>query len=438
MNNFIRPGLGRASYIWGHAGFQKYFKNTGWMFLGRIFAMTIGFLISIYIARYLGPSNYGLFNYTISFVALFGFIANLGLGSILNRELIKDHNKKDELLGTTFYIKIVAAILAIIAVISVSFFTASDKLTLILIALFSFNFIPSTFDILGSYFNSQVLAKKVVIPNVIAVIISAGLKLLLIHFDKGIFWLTIIYLVESLIVISLLIFNYKKIGNQLSKWKFDFKIAKSLLKDSWPLMLMTATIGIYMKIDQVMIKNILGNEQVGLYAVAVKLSEAWYFIPGVITASLFPAIINAHKKSAEDFDGKMSKLYFFMFWGSFLFALFVTFLASPIISILFGQEYLGAIVVLQIYVWSAIIISMKRVIGRYLLTKNFTKIMFYSNLIGLIFNLILNIILIKHYGIAGAAVATIVSYSSTLFVLFFINKTRSHAILMLKSILKFK
>jgi O-antigen/teichoic acid export membrane protein len=193
-----------------------------------------------------------------------------------------------------------------------------------------------------------------------------------------------------------------------------------------------------MKIDQVMIKNILGNEQVGLYAVAVKLSEAWYFIPGVITASLFPAIINAHKKSAEDFDGKMSKLYFFMFWGSFLFALFVTFLASPIISILFGQEYLGAIVVLQIYVWSAIIISMKRVIGRYLLTKNFTKIMFYSNLIGLIFNLILNIILIKHYGIAGAAVATIVSYSSTLFVLFFINKTRSHAILMLKSILKFK
>jgi O-antigen/teichoic acid export membrane protein len=438
MNNFIRLGLGRANYIWGHAGFQKYFRNTGWMFFGRIFILAVSFGISIYIARYLGPANYGLFNYAISFVGLFGFLASLGLDNILSREIIKDHDKKDELLGTAFYLKIIGSIIAILSIFTISIFTTDDALTLLLIWLFALNFIPASFNILEVYFNSQVLAKKVVLSQVTASIISAILKLLLIYFDKGIFWLTVIYIIETLIIVSLLIFNYKKIGNQLLKWKFNSKIAKSLLKDSWPLILSGAAVGLYMKIDQVMIKNMLGNEQVGLYAVAVKLSEVWYFIPTIITASVFPAIVNAYKRSSEEFENKINKLHFFMFWSAFLIAITTTFLAGPIIRILFGEAYLGSIAVLQIYIWSGIFTFLGISVSIYLLTLNYVKISLLGTIIGAIINLILNVILIEKFGIIGAAISTLISYSISVLIIFFIKKTRKHSILMLKSILNFK
>lgn len=438
INNFIKPGIGRANYIWGHAGFQKYFRNTGWMFFGRIFILAVSFGISIYIARYLGPTNYGLFNYAVSFVGLFGFLATLGLDNILNREIVKNHDKKDTLIGTSFYLKLAGSILAIITIFIVSILTTSDALTLILIWLFALNFIPASFNVLEVYFNSQVLAKKVVISQITASIISAILKLLLIYFDKGIFWLTVIYLIETFIIASLLIFNYKIIGNKLAKLKFNFNVAKNLLSDSWPLILSGVAVGIYMKIDQVMIKNILGNEQAGLYAVAVKLSEVWYFIPGIIAGSVFPAIINSYKRSEEEFEKRMSKLYFIMFWSSFLIALSTTFLAEPVIKILFGEAYIGSIVVLQIYIWSSIFIFLGISVGKYLLIKNYIKISLLGTILGSIINVLMNMFLIGRIGIEGAAISTFVSYSISVFIILFIYKTRSHGLLMLKSIVKLK
>ncbi|NCS98916.1 flippase [Candidatus Parcubacteria bacterium] len=438
MNNFIRPSLCRANLVWNHAGFQKYFRNTGWMFGGRIFAMTVAFVVSIYIARYLGPSNYGLFNYVISFVGLFGFLSSLGLDGVLNREIVKDHDKKDTLIGTSFYLKLAGSVLAIITVFIVSIFTTSDTFTLILIWLFALNFIPTAFNVLEVYFNSQVLAKKVVISQITAGAISAILKLLLIYFDKGIFWLTVIYIVEATIIALLLLFNFTKIGNSIKKLKFDLKVAKSLLSDSWPLILSGVAVGIYMKIDQVMIKNMLGNEQVGLYAVAVKLSEIWYFIPGIITASVFPAIVNAYKRSEEEFNKRMSKLYFVMFWSSFLIALSTTFLAGPIVKILFGEAYLGSVAVLQIYIWSGIFVFLGVSVGKYLLTKNYIKISLLGTTLGSIINVLMNLFLIGRIGIEGAAISTFVSYSISVFIILFIYKTRNHGLLMLKSIVKLK
>ncbi len=82
---------------------------------------------------------------------------------------------------------------------------------------------------------------------------------------------------------------------QFLQWRFDKEIGKKIVKDSWPLMFASLMIVVYMKIDQIMLKNMLDATQVGIYAVAVRLSEVWYFIPVLITQSIFPAVINAKK-----------------------------------------------------------------------------------------------------------------------------------------------
>jgi O-antigen/teichoic acid export membrane protein len=397
--------------IWNHTGFQKYLKNTGWMFFGRFFTLGVSFFVGIYIARYLGPSNYGLLSYVASFVGIFGFLASFGIDSILSREIIKDHDKKDELIGTAFYIKVIGSVVAILSIFIVSIFTTRDLFTLGLIWIFSLSFIPQAFNIIEIYFQSQVLSKTIVIAQVTSNICSVILKILVIILNKGIFWLTLIIVVESLIYGGIILFNYRKFGNHIKDWKFNKNVAKSLLKDSWPLMLSAAAAGIYMKIDQVMIKNMLGNEQSGIYAVAVRISEIWYFIPGIICGSIFPAIANAKKLGNEIFQKRISKLLSAMFWLSFIIALPISFFSKQIINILYGQAYIGASVALSIYVWAGICISLWMALNQYFIITKSTKILFYTALIGVVTNIGLNIILIPKLQVSGAALATLISYS---------------------------
>ena len=95
----------------------------------------------------------------------------------------------------------------------------------------------------------------------------------------------------------------------VSTLKFDSKLAGALLNDSWPLILSGIVISIYMKIDQVMIKEILGASPVGQYAAAARLSEAWYFIPVVICSSVFPALVNVRKINRELYYSRLQKLF---------------------------------------------------------------------------------------------------------------------------------
>lgn len=428
----------KLHWVFENYGFKRYFVNTGWMFFGKVFTLGVSFIMLIYIARYLGPANYGLFNYVISFVGLFSFLVSFGIDNVINREMIKNHTKKDELIGTAFYIKIIGSILAIISIFIVSFLTTKDPFILALIWLFSLNFIPQAFNIIEIYFQSQVLSKKVVSAQIISNIISAMLKIICIILGKGIFWLMVISIVETLTYAFVLLFSYRKFGNHIRKWSLNIGLAGNLLKDSWPLMLASISIGIYMKIDQIMIRNMLGNEQTGIYAVVVRISESWYFIPMLICTSLFPAIVNAMSTDIILFKSRMKKLYFLMFWISISIAFITTILAYPIIKILFGVLYLDAVIVLQIYIWAGISVSLGVAVNQYLLSNNFTKISLYNTSLGAIINVILNIILIPRFGIKGAAFTTLVSYTISTFGILIFKKTRDQGLLIIKSITSFR
>ncbi|MFV9985016.1 MAG: oligosaccharide flippase family protein [Francisella endosymbiont of Hyalomma asiaticum] len=76
-------------------GFKKYFLNTGWLFIANISRMLASLLVGIWVTRYLGPKEFGIFNYASSFVALFSVLTTLGLDGVVVRELVKDSNKSN-------------------------------------------------------------------------------------------------------------------------------------------------------------------------------------------------------------------------------------------------------------------------------------------------------------------------------------------------------
>jgi len=420
--------------IWSSSGFKRYFVNTGWLFFGRILRMAITLFVGIYVARYLGPDNYGLLSYANSFVALFLAITTLGLDNIVVRDLVRDERKRDELLGTTFILKFIGSILLLGIVAVAVRFTKNDNFTNLLIFIIAGGVIFQSFNVIDFYFRSRVLSKYAVYAQTASGVSGAIIKLLLIYSGMGLIYFAAVIVIENIILAIGLITTYLKQKLSIFNWKIKFDLAKRLLRDSWPLILSGVAISIYMRIDQVMIKNMLSAEAVGNYAVAVKLSEIWYFIPMAITSSLFPAIINAKKRSEKLYYERLQKLYDLMTWLAIGIALPITFLANDIIRLLFGAQYQDAAGVLRIYVWAGVFVFLGVASSQYLIAENYTRISFFRTVIGAIVNVILNIILIPKYGINGAAMATIVSQFTVAFLIILIPKTYDNSILMLKSV----
>jgi O-antigen/teichoic acid export membrane protein len=164
-----------------------------------------------------------------------------------------------------------------------------------------------------------------------------------------------------------------------------------------------------MKIDQVMIKEMLNSEAVGQYAVAAKLSEIWYFIPMAIASSLFPAIINAKKKSEDLYHARMQKLYDIMAWMAIAIAIPMTFLSDWVVELLYGTQYNLAGSVLMIHIWAGVFVFLGVASSKWFITENLQKYSFYRTLAGALINILLNYILIPIYGIYGAAIATLIA-----------------------------
>lgn len=397
-------------WILNHDGFRRYFANTGWMFFGQMFSLLGSFFIGAWLVRYLGPENYGVLSYALAFVGLFGFIASLGVDGILNRELVKFSGKRDEFLGTAFRLKLIGGITALTLCIISAFIFKTTPLIRLLIILFSFTFILQAINVISIYFQSEVKSKNNVKAVLAATLISSILKVLVILFDRGVIWLVAVYALDSLWQGIGFVNAYRKQGLKIKAWKFNNNLAREILKNSWFLMLASAASFIYVRIDQVIIGYLSGNREVGIYAAAVKLVEVWYFIPGIICGSLFPAIVNAKITGQAVYKSRLRKFYILMVIIPFLIAIPMTLLAKPIIFILFGSEYMASVNILRIYIWSSIGLFLGTAMSQYLMSENLVKTIFWLSLSAMIVNIVLNFIFIPIWGLQGAAWATLISY----------------------------
>lgn len=400
----------RWHWVLEHGGFKRYFANTGWMFFGQMFSLVVSFFIGAWLARYLGPENYGIVSYVIAFVGLFNFIAYLGIHNILLRDLATYPEKRNELLGTSFWLLFFGGIIAFILAVVSSFLFEPSTFVRSLIILYASTFLWSAFAVIAIFFQSTVQAKKNVQAGVISGIIASILKIILILTGQGIIWLVLIFIFEALLGTFVYIYIYKKSEYKIIEWKFNFKLAKEILSGAWLLAIAAAASYIFMRVDQVMVRNFLGETAVGLYAAAIKLVEIWYFIPGIICSSLFPAIMNAKKIDEKRYKNRLKNLYLLLGGLAVVIAIPISILAPWIIKFLFGSAYINSVGILKIYAWSGVGFFLNVGFYQYFLAENRLKSIFYFYLILMILNIFLNYNLIPRFGLNGAAWATMISY----------------------------
>ena len=229
----------------------------------------------------------------------FAAFSSLGLNRLLTRELVRNPNQEHIILGTSLALQTIGSIILTILLIIGLLFIEHDPLTTQIIILLAIPTFLQSFGIIDNLYQSKVQGKYSAIVNIITIIISAIIKVLLIYLETSLIYFVYALILDAVILALGFLISYKKWYGTIFSWKFSYLKAKTLLKDSWPMIMSGIIVTVYMKVDQIMIHEFLNADQVGLYAAAARLSEAWTFIPTILTTSLFPAIVNAKKNNEK-------------------------------------------------------------------------------------------------------------------------------------------
>ena len=415
--------------------FRKYFANTSWLLGERILRMVVSLLVGIYVARYLGPERFGLLSYTLSFVLLFSSLASFGLDDILVRELVKQPEQRNNLLGTVFWLKVCGTAIMSTTIAVVLQFMAEDQQTYWMIALITFGFLFQATNVVDFYFQSQVQSKFAVRAQAFQLLLTSIFKIYLVWNQAELIWFAFALMLDQVVVAVLFLLVYHWKIEWFPFLSFTWVQAKKLMIDAWPLIFAGMVVSVYMKIDQVMLKEMLDAKAVGVYAAAVKLCEAWYFVPTAVIASLFPAIITARKNSETLYEERVQKLYDLMVWVAVAVALPTTLLADWVILILYGIDFQEAADVLRIYIWAGVFVTLGIASSKWLIAENLQRYLFFRTILGALLNVGFNLWLIPIYGIKGAAIATLVAQGTVGFLsLSFFKKTRHNFLMAAKSL----
>ena len=413
--------------------FQKYFKNTGMLFVGRVGSLFIKMLVGISVANYLGSGKYGILNGGITYFYFFSAIATLGLDQYIVKELHQFPENRDQILGTSFWMKVLAG-LGCIPLIWLAYHIYPAKGTpYSYVLIFSSIGIIQAFTVIDAYFQSQVQSKYIMQVQIVGNFISAIIKLVFIYAKLPLTWFVFAYAFDFLLLSIGYYFTYQRKDRNIFKWSYNAALAKKLFTYSWPLIISGIMVALYMRIDQIMLQNMAGLKVAGAYATVASFSEAWNFVPTVIISSLFPAILNARRDDPERYKKRIQHLYDLMVYLSVPVALIITF-ASPLIYILFKPEYASAAPVLSVHIWSGIFVFLGAASTQYLIAENFTKLTFIRTGLGALINIILNLILIPKMGMMGAAISTLIAYACSTFLILIIPKVNEQGLMMLKSL----
>lgn len=402
---------------------QKIVANSGWLFFDKGIRLGINLFINIWLARYLGPASFGIFNYIISFVVLFNPLVLLGLNQILVKYIVQHPGLENIALGTGFFLKLVSGLLGwILAIVAIQLIRPGDSQTLKLLTVYGLTMIWQAMDVVDFNFQAKIQSKFVVIARGIPFLVISVSKIVCLILKMSLDIFIILQMGEILLSAIALFITYEAKYKNIFQWRFNLSCAKTLLKQSLPLILSAIAIVFYMRMDQIMLRQMINEQAVGLYSIAVRLSEFWYILPTILVGSVFPHIIELRERNQKLYYERLQKMFSLLTIMAYIIAITFSLLASTIIPVLFGEVYREAAPILSIHVWTGIFAFLGVARGSWIISEGLMNYALLANVAGAVLNFILNLILISRYGPRGAAIATLVSQIISVYLMMLLFK----------------
>lgn len=421
MLSAIQKYRTKISQLSSSEGFVRYFSNTSWLMVEKVGNLVVVFIIGVLVARYLGPEQFGIYSFSKSIALSFVVLCGVGLERFVVKDFVHQTREREVIFGTVFVLQLCTAMLSVLIFLVISPIILHEAATFYLSLIFIAVTAIDAFSVIRYYFQSQVQARATAKVAMAKIVVSSLIKITLIFYGAPLLYFGFAALAEAIVGSIGLVMVLKRRSNiTVRVWKTDKAYAFQLLQNAWPMLISGFLTFIYMEVDQILIKYMLGNREVGLFSVSVKLSNIWFFIGSVLCSSLFPAILNAKKSNEHVYQERMSKLFRLLVTIALVISVTVFLLSDFIIGTLFGADFLAAKGTLQIQIWSVVFVFMGIASTQWFIAEGLQKLLLQRTITGTIVNLALNLLLIPRLGIVGAAIATLVaqfmaSYVSNLF-----------------------
>ena len=415
---------------------NKTVRNAGYLIVGKVLQMLFGLIVGLLTARYLGPSNYGLITYANAYIGFFAALCTLGINNVLVKEFVDHPGEEGKVIGTTLGLRAVSSILCSVAIIAISsILDAGEMTTILIVALSSVGMVFHIVETFNYWFQSRLESKVTAFSTLIAYLVSTAYKIYLLATGKPVTYFAITTSLDYLCLGILLYVQYRK--HKGGKLCFSWQYGKQLFAKSRHFILSGMMISIYGQTDKLMLKQMIGESEIGYYATAVSLCGMWCFILSAIIDSVYPSIMEADKAGDEQlFKKRNVQLYAIVFYMSTAVSLGFTVLAKPIIYIMYGVNYLPAVNPLRIITWYTAFSYLGVARNAWVVAKERQRYLFAIYAASAMANVLLNYLLIPMMGASGAAIASLVAQAfTTLVVPFFIKDMRENSLLILDAIM---
>lgn len=416
------------------AGLKRIVVSTSWLMVGHASRMLIGLAVGLYVARYLGPSDYGTLSYAISFALLFAAVAQFGLNDVVTRDLVSSPADRRETLAATLGLRLATGAAAMGLAIVAGSVGTEDLLLRLMITIIACSLFFEALDVPTAWFRAEVDARPLVVAGLMGMGLASLARVGLILLEMPVVWFAGPVLIDAVIRITFLTAFYRRRGGPAFAIR-DASLDRmwQLLAHSWPLAVSAGLVMVQQRTDQVMLGMLRGPADVGWYAAAAKLSELWYFVPFAISMSVFPAVLRAREASAELYDQRLVLFFRGMVWGSLAIAGLAAALAEPLIRLLFGDAFLASAQVLQIHCWTIPLVAVNIVWDRWIVAEGRYRMAASFAVVSLAGNVAFNMVAVPVWGAPGAAWATLSALALPTLLRFLLRSTRPTALLMVNA-----
>ncbi len=384
-------------------------RNLGWSVLGKVINLTGSLLVGVLVARYLGPDQYGLMNYVISYVFLFQTFAVFGLDNIEVREEARHPEQFRTILGTAFCLRVFFALIAMAAVVLTAWQYEASTYTFAVICLYSLSILLSSFNVIRNYFIALVQNEYVVKTEINRTLVGMVIKVAMYFAGLSLTWFMVAYTFDYVLLAGGYIVSYQKKIGRLGEWKYDRDCCRLLVHESFPLMLTSAAVMIYQRIDQVMIGKLINNESVGYFGTASRIVEVLIYVPMMLAQTIAPVLARCRERSEADYFKKAQQFMDISVWLSLLLGVATSLASYWIIVPLFGEKYAPAVVILQVMAFKAASVALSNTAGTMLVVEGLQKWAICRDLFGCVVCVGLNLWLLPKYGFLAAAFVAIAS-----------------------------
>jgi O-antigen/teichoic acid export membrane protein len=390
---------------------SRFGSSAFWLVLDRVVRLGGGLLVSLLMARALGPTDFGLYSYALALVSFTLAIGTLGLDGILVRELVRSPDTAPATLGSAALLRWGAGLCGVAAAaVGALLLRPADSLFVWLTLVLALAAPLHASQVIDFWFQAQQTPRNVVLARIMAFGLLALVRVGMILVEAPLIAFAWAIWSEALIGALGVNIAYWRSGGRMAHWQITWGALSHLVRDGVPLLVAALLITLYLRMDQIMIGWLIDEQALGMYAVAVRLAEPWPLLPVTVIGAALPVMVRLRESDPLRFEQRMRQIYAVVSLYGYVVGISATLLAPLLVPLLLGPAFRDAIPSTIVLVWAGLFVGLGSARSMYFTALRWTDLHTLTVALGALTNLLLNLWLIPLYGAFGAALASLIAY----------------------------